>query len=187
MNQHPDERQLALYAGRDLLEKEVRILEEHVTDCAPCAATLTDFRSTREWLRASATDPAPGDLENVRVRVMTVLSSDQAARYWRKWLSAAAVAAIIAFSVAVFLRPVRQPIVPHKLERLQVSAPAMVRNLERKPIVQARARAPRRQEAGLRKVELITHSGAPDTLRMTTADPSVVILLQVGERMAEDE
>jgi hypothetical protein len=166
----------------------VLIVEEHVTVCSECAATLTDFRCTREWLRAaSATEPTPGDLENVRVRVMTALLSGRTAGYWRKWLSAAAVAAIIASSLAVFLRPARQPVRPHELERLRVSAPAPVRSLEKKPTLQVRARAPRRQEVGLRKVELITHRGAPDTLRMTTADPSVVILLQVGERMAQDE
>jgi hypothetical protein len=59
--------------------------------------------------------------------------------------------------------------------------------LEKKPILQALARVPRRQEAGLRKVELITHRGASDALRMTTVDPNVVILLQMGERIAENE
>jgi Putative zinc-finger len=183
MNQHPDERQLALYAGGDLSEKDTESVKEHVAFCSECAATTSDLRSATEWLRAAQINPAPGDLDEVRARVMKVVSSAQSGGHWWRWVSAVVVAGVL----AVVLRPVKQPATPRRVERVQVSAPAAVAVPEKQPLLRTGARTVRRREAGVRNVELITRRGVPESLRMTTEDPNVVILLQVGEREAKDE
>jgi hypothetical protein len=189
MNQHPDDKQLALYAGGDLSEKDAQIVEQHIGLCPVCTETLVDLRRTRQWLRMAQVEPTREDLDDVRMRVMAALPAPQAGWRWWRWLSAGAVAAIM----AVFLRPVqRPPVTPRRAEHAQVSAPVPTRHLEERPIAQARVvrphtAIPRRLEAGLRHVELVTVRGAPEALRMTTANPDVVILLQMGEKKVEDE
>lgn len=179
MMEHIGEEQLALYATGDLAPKETSAVAAHVQDCETCREAVAGFRETQGFVVSALVDPAVEELVAVRERVSARLQQT-GGRHWRwAWpaLGAAAAAALVTTFITVEQKPavmpkpappvapLALPEVPHlKIPRLQ-TAVLHVGHV-------------RHREAGIRSVDLIARADQPALIKMTTADPNVVILWQ---------
>ena len=184
MKEHIAEEQLALYAAGDLAAEEQRAVAAHVEDCADCRNTATEFRQTRTFLSESLSDPDAADLFVVRESVLRGLAHQRnGGRRWA-WMLAGA-AAILALAVVSLrfegqpaIAPLKPPaVLPGKILPLETPhvQTAILRNRHTRA----------RDAAGIRSVALITRANQPPLIKMTTADPKVVILWQSNQ--TEDE
>jgi anti-sigma factor RsiW len=186
MNAHPDPKALALWAGGETDAAEE--LGSHLQQCAECRGTVEEFERTRELLLGALAEPSEFDLQLVRRGVARHLDVRQRGLRW-SWSLCGALAALVV--VCIFSRHREQP-------TLAVAQPAVQLPILRKPMhlalslpeVKRVTRPPVRRsndgaEAGLRAVNLVPRADGSTELRLTTADPNVVILLPVVERRIE--
>ena len=177
MNPHPAEELLALYAGADLDVHESAEVAAHLRECPECREKAKEFESLAQLVESAAFEPAPGDLKSVRGAVMERIGCSRRA-YQRLWLGTAAGFGAAAVIVLFLFIPRTTPTVPVIETPVPVpSAPLMSRELPN-PVLQPAQRPAR---AGLRAASWITRSDGSSQLRLTTADPNVVILLPLSE------
>ncbi len=188
MKEHPAEGQLALYAGNDLLRDEAELVKQHLAECAACESVTKELREAGEWLASCESEPLGRDLRNVREHVMCRVSRRAGLRWWQ-WAPvplACAAAAVLYWPAGE--RPVSK-LVEHAVNRPK---PVAVADPERPKPLLARAKitGPKKsanRSPGLRTVALLTPPGRAALIRLTTADPNVIILLEADERKNIDE
>ena len=177
MSEHIPEHRLALYAGRDVSEKEAAAIDTHMRDCAGCRDALDRFENLRDLLACSYPEPEPSDLREVRKRVTRETERGVGGNFW-PWLLAATAAAALFFVSLLGIRqrhpPISAPVPAVQFTALPVMPAQPVMEI---PALQniARRALPKR-EAAIRSVALITRANEPPLIRMTTADRNVVIL-----------
>lgn len=187
---HISEEHLALYLTGDVAVADSRAIRAHVEECAACRETVEEFERTRELLRGAWEEIAEEDLQDVRAGVMARVRGQAAASSWRMWCAGAA-AACLALFCGLYLGT-RQP-EEHGLVQPNESALAIVPPNQPKlllPPVERVARARtghHRAAAGMRSVALIAQASGPPVIRLSTADPNVVIFLTPEERSEANE
>ena len=170
MSGHVSENRLALYASGDLPVSEAARVAGHLRDCMQCRGALGAFEEARSFLIASAGDPDPRDLHEIRQRVASRLRIARPEKGWAFGFAGIAAAIILlVFGIGHQRKTTNEVNVVAQLPPPPVPAPVI-------RIVPATHRAVRKPRAGLRSVALITRTDKPPLIRMTTADPSVVIL-----------
>lgn len=176
MMEHIREEQLALYSTGDLAPGSEVAVTAHVQDCEMCRSAVSGFRETQSFLASALIDPAAGELVEVRERVNVRLRERRA--WHRRWAWPVGAAAALALILAgIERRPavLPKPVVPVA----QLASPEMPR-LQIPRLVLHTPRV-RHRDAGLRSVDLVARADQPALIKMTTADPNVVILWQSNE------
>jgi predicted anti-sigma-YlaC factor YlaD len=179
MDNHPREEALALYSTGDLESNQLRSVTEHLADCELCRNCVAQFEQIEGLLARVTAEPPAKELQEVRQRVMAALHKNRRRRLYFEWAAAAA-----AIAVTALLLPHKHsvPVKPHTVAVANVPAPRAVQAQE-VPVVRHTPR--RRRSAGLRSIALITRPGEAPSIKITTADPSVVILLPPETRQIE--
>lgn len=181
MSPHPSEEQLALYAGDDLDARSAAQVREHVGNCEMCRGSLAAFAGLQSILVELLPEPADRELQLLREQVALRIARDHRAnRHVLRWASLAAAAVAIAFVLVIDRkRPVPAPL-PEPITLRSAPLPAF-----QMPAIAYTppARRPRIKpaEAGLRAVTWTTRPDGSAQLRLTTADPNVVILFALSE------
>lgn len=191
MTAHTSEEQLSLYAAGDLDAAAADTVLQHVSACKSCRAQLDEFRDTLRVLASSFTESSAEDLSAFRAGLMKRLQ--QPSRKSTGWMWGLAAAAAMLALVLLLPRNERRPAV-HGPEASVLSAVAplpqpvvqlAVPRLE--PAVSRHTRRRQQSDAGIRSVAMITHPNQPALIRMTTADPNVVILWQPDTALKDEE
>jgi anti-sigma factor RsiW len=182
---HVSEQQLALYAGKDLSQDQMEVVEEHLQTCAECGGLLAEFANDRVVLLGSLSEPAADELCGVRTRVL--LNVQGRTRPRRDWIWA--MSAMTAVVVGVLLFP------SHSSRTAMHPDPASISYLRvpYRPIVHssvpkltANSQSVRehrhRTAPGFRTVSLMSEGDGRQVLKMTTSDPDVVIFWQLDGR-----
>jgi hypothetical protein len=185
---HIREEQLALYAWGDLAPQSYRAVADHLQTCDQCQRLLSEFQKTRSFIATSLQNPEANELSEVRTWLTAKLHSQQSsARPWAWWATGVAAALVLL-------------ILPHTLEHRpsvtqETEPPILVANLNPGPTLQipltpiaaSRPKHLRSQKAGIRDVTLISQADREPVIKMTTADPNVVILWQLNERTEQEQ
>ena len=100
MNNHPEPEQLSAYVDGELDGRERDDLEQHLTGCSVCSATVRAIRATLADMRALPT-PAPSEKDSWALRVAISKARKRPAARYRAWVAAAGVAAGIIALVVV--------------------------------------------------------------------------------------
>jgi len=185
MTEHIREEQLALYAWGDLSLQESSAVTAHLQDCARCQKVLAEFHEARSFVTASVQNPEQNELSEVRRRLTAKLQPRRRAeRHWAWW------GAGIAAALALFVLPrsfEKRPVVVQKV-RPAITMSALPEMLHPGPAIKLPLtpvstlhRRLRPQETGIRTATLISQAGQEPIIKMTTADPNVVILWQLNE------
>jgi hypothetical protein len=184
MSEHIREEQIALYATGDLAAGEAIAVAAHVQDCQLCRAALAGFRETQSFVVASLIDPSGDELSEVREGIRMKLRQRSELRQHRGWAwwAVGATAAVVLIFTTFENRPVTAPkpappvarFVPPEVPHLE--APRVSTIISHRPPL-------RHRDAGIRSVDLIARADQPVTIKMTTADPNVVILWQSNEEV----
>jgi anti-sigma factor RsiW len=188
MTEHVPAEQLALYTSGDLAADVSREVATHISRCPLCQSEVAELRDTHAFIAGSLRDPVPEDLAIVRERLRTELQlyrkGGQNRSAW--WLAGAAAALGFVVLVISFHDPM--PVARRAPPLVARSMPALRFEQERKPEVTAastlrpRRKPVRERRDGIRTVTLVARGDEPTLLKMTTADPNVVILWQSNER-----
>ncbi len=177
MMEHIGEERLALYATGDLTANETSAIASHVRDCESCQATVVGLHDAQSFVASALIDPSVDELAEVRERVSAKLRKR---RRWVGWAAAAAAAVVALILIGVENKPtsVPEPIPPVA----QMKSPE-VPHLEIPQLQTAVLHRPhvRHKAAGIRSVDLIARADQPALIKMTTADPNVVIIWQSNE------
>ncbi len=182
---HISEESLALFAGGDLPPDEAANTEVHLRGCGACQALLREYRDAQEFVTASAQDPKPDELRELRAGIARKLGEGvRGVPSWTLWAAATAAAIALLF-VSRFRQPsVTQVRVP---EMLWIRPVLPVPHLELAAVRRTRREATRREptlrEPGIQTVALLTRPDEPSFIKITTSDPNVVILWQPTERI----
>jgi len=102
MSTHPDPEQLSAYIDGELPDRERDDLEQHLTGCADCSATLRALRATRADMRAMSA-PVPSEQESWALRAAINKARRRPATRYRRWTVAAGSVAAVAAAVVVFV------------------------------------------------------------------------------------
>ena len=94
MNNHPEPEQLSAYVDGQLDGAERDDLEQHLTGCSDCSATVRGIRATLADLRALPT-PAPSETDSWRLRAAVADKRKRPAAHYRQWVAAAGIAAAV--------------------------------------------------------------------------------------------
>lgn len=101
MTTHPDPEQLSAYIDGELNDDERDELEQHLTGCSECSATLRALRATLADMRALPA-PEPSAQESWALRSAINKARKGPAKRYRQWVAAAAtIAAVFAFIVVL--------------------------------------------------------------------------------------
>ena len=120
-------------------------------------------------LASAGVQPSTGDLQEVRQRVLGALGKKTKRRSYLGWAAVAA-----ALAVTALLLPYKQP-APVEPTRIAAARPPAPPAHGAEISVVRHERHPR--GAGLRSVALIARAGEAPSIKIVTADPSIVILL----------
>ncbi len=189
MNCPVSEEQLALYASSDLNPQESAAVSEHLVHCAPCRQTLADLQVSLQLFAEIPVAPDCEDLRSLRSGVMQRLRKN---RRQSRFVQAAAIAASAGLVIIAPLllrdkaRDRRTPVIAN----LQSLAPSPIPSLDSRDLVPVRPvhhrLRKRHSMAGLRAVALNIRPDGRSELRMATADPNVVILLEMNGNIHEN-
>lgn len=187
MTEHIHEEQLALYAWGDLPSQESSTLAAHLADCGQCQKVLAEFHQARNFVAASLQNPGENELSEVRRHLTAKLQPQRSIeRHWA-WLGAGVAAALALFILPRHLekRPVVQQAIPTVATSVlpEMLHPGPAIKLPITPVSSTHQRSLRSQEAGIRTVTLIAQADREPIIKMTTADPNVVILWQLDNRI----
>lgn len=164
------EEAIALYAGGDLDARRSLEVEQHLAACAGCQIFASGIMECLEAMRAGHRQEISGaHYAAVRARLLAKL---QPAPWWRRrWLSAAALAAVAgcAWWLAVLNGKLHQPVPPPQVALVRPPAP------QPKPIPASSARAMPQRRVHPPHLRKPAATGEPLTVRMVTDDPNVVI------------
>lgn len=177
MTEHVNEKTLALCSTGDLEAHEVKLVAQHVDDCAVCRERLAGFEHLQQIFSGlHTTEPAPGDLRELRSQTMRAIESNTTR--WRAWWASAAAAAIALIILFHVNRVPTNEIHPPGQSLIALETPERVFRLEIPVRVAARERTlPRRPAPGLRSIALVAAAGPEPAMKITTSDPNIVILL----------
>lgn len=174
------EHELALYAAGDLDERTAPRVARHVGQCEACSASAAKIQRSREILIAAAEQPSPSDLLEVRQRVMSRIAGEPSRRFRWAWAFALSFGILV---IALWMRPGSHSLavnLPTSPLPLALQLPA------RELIVRARHITHRPHDrAGIRDVALIQGNKGGEMIRLQTADPNIVILLEAERTEAE--
>jgi anti-sigma factor RsiW len=187
MTGHPCEEELALYSTGDLDAESLGAIAGHVGGCGECRERVAEFERIGQLVANLGSEREPenfdDDLNDVRQRVLNQVNT---ARAWRRRFEwAAAAAALIALAVLLHREPsprveMRSATTATAAMPNAVTATATARPDQRVSVVPVVRHKRAGRSAGLRSIALITRQGNGDLIRITTADPNVVILLPSG-------
>ncbi len=180
MMEHIREEQLALYATGDLAPHVEGSVAAHVRSCESCRAIVIGFRDAQSFVASALMDPSANELADVRERVNARLQERRGGHWrWAGW-SAAAAAVVALIFIGIENKPAAAPEPVLPVAQLK---PPDVPQLEVPQLRTAVLHRPRvrHRDAGIRSVDLIARADQPPLIKMTTADPNVVILWQSNE------
>src|SRR5437899_1116775 len=101
MSTHPDPEQLSAYIDGELTDDERDDLEQHLTGCSDCSATLRALRATVADMRAMPA-PVPSAQESWALRSAISKARKGPAKRYRQWIAAAGtIAAVFAMIVVL--------------------------------------------------------------------------------------
>lgn len=180
MNCPVHEEDLALYATGDLAPKRYRLISAHVQSCAACRATLAEFSNTAQFVTAAFSARVD---DNLRFTAAPALHAQNRRLY--AWAKVAAVAAGILLPALLWFDLGQQRTEDRTIRETELIAPAAgfgwrLPNLY-SSVGTSHPRHSRAMEAGLRNASITTDSSGSVALRLTTADPNVVILLPMDD------
>lgn len=174
MMYHVSESQLALYSTGDLESMELELVARHLADCTECRERSAEFKNLQGVFSNLQIEPTSDDLRQMRVQTMQAIRTNQ--RHSGLWRWAPAAAAVVA--IVLLFRgnhtpvPENHPVRPKFVavqRSLQPEAPVHVI-----PVVRPIHRRP---PAGLKSIALLTTADHEPTIKITTFDPNVIILL----------
>ncbi len=148
-----------------------------------------DWQRVRQRLLEAMGEPSDEDLRAVREAVKSRIAGERIrGRRWWIWNAVAAAACAVAVLSVVDLRVSHRESKPVAVRQLELNAPVVAsRELADLAVPH---RAPVRRErlsAGIRSVVWTTADDGSSELKLTTADPNVVILLPMGKASEEHE
>ena len=189
MSGHFGVNELALFAGGDLPGEERVAISEHLRECVECREEAASFEALSGSLRELAVEPAGEDLRLMRESVSRQIAAGKRRPRWN-WRWAWLPGAIAAAAVLTFVG-VHRTLPPKPVKILQArtlppplpQVPLVIVLAKPKPIIKRLYQ----QEAGLRTVSLLAGKNGSSVLRMTTADPNVLILLPLGKEVEAHE
>ena len=179
---HIREEQLALYAWGDRPLLESNAVTAHLQACGPCRKALSEFQEARSFVTGSLQNPGANELSEVRINLAAKLQPQQfRISPWAWWATgiAAALGLLILPRVAE-----HRPVAPQKIEPLMLTEninPGPPLQIPLTPVAASRPKHLRFPKAGIRSVTLISQADREPVVKMTTADPNVVILWQLNE------
>jgi len=101
MTTHPDPEQLSAYIDGELNDDDRDDLEQHLTGCSECTATLRALRATLADMRALPS-PVPSEQESWALRAAITKARKGPAKRYGQWVAAAGtVAAVFALIVVL--------------------------------------------------------------------------------------
>lgn len=176
--EHIREEQLALYAAGDLAPHDKSATAAHVQNCGTCQAIVAGFHEVQDFVSSALLDPAADELMEVRdgIRIKLRERRSWAGRGWAAWAAVAAAAAAMIF-FGIEHKPITAPQPVPPVAQLK---PLEMPHLQIRQVVLHKPRV-RHRDAGIRSVDLIARADQPPLIKMTTADPNVVILWQSNE------
>jgi hypothetical protein len=98
MSTHPDPEQLSAYIDGELTGAERDDLEQHLTGCSDCSATLRALRATVADMRALPS-PIPSEQESWALRAAITKARKRPATRYQRWAIAAGSVAAVAIAV----------------------------------------------------------------------------------------
>ena len=101
MTTHPDPEQLSAYIDGELNDDDRDDLEQHLTGCSECSATLRALRATLADMRALPS-PVPSEQESWALRSAINKARKRPAARYRRWTVAAGSVAAVAATIVVF-------------------------------------------------------------------------------------
>ncbi|MCU1292071.1 MAG: hypothetical protein JWP08_921 [Bryobacterales bacterium] len=176
------EEQLSLYGSSDLSAQESAAVAEHLTKCALCRDTLADLQFSHQLFAESSAEPDCNDLHSVRDVVMQRLRQR---REQSRWVLPAAIAAAMFITVPILVRnnireDRRQTMTVASLAALPISPIPSLDLPDLARVNRAHHRRPKgSKRSSLRAVVLSTAPDGSSELKLATADPNVIILLQM--------
>jgi hypothetical protein len=185
--EHVREEQLALYAWGDLPPQENSAVASHVGSCGQCQKVLAEFHEARSFVISALQNPGANELSEMRTRLTASLQLSQSSERRWAWWGAGVAAALALFILphSFEKRPVvmkrAKPVVAPSLLRESINSGPTLR-IPLTPIAASRPRHLRPQKAGIRTITLITQADQEPMIKMTTADPNVVILWQSDDK-----
>lgn len=188
MSGHPQLEVLALWAGGDLEGSASLDVGMHLDSCAECRGSVEEIRRTQDFLRGAFEEPSEADLQLVRYGVAGRLVLQGRTARWC-WSLVSSAAGLVLVAAIVMHRNAPVPAVAEPAIQLPawyvpvhpaLEIPELSR-AERPPAQRAHAL----EDAGLRAVNFVARPDGSTQLRLTTADPNVVILLPPTERTVE--
>ena len=186
MSDHAPEEQLALYLTRDLPGQELQRVAAHLENCATCQQSLGDFERSQRAMASFWPEPSGRDLAEVRQHIMRRLRRRKvSANGWILAMPAVAGVALICFFQFVRSPAPHSPVVGTRAgmavtAEAKIPKPLPVRTVSAARIIR------HRPSPAVRSIALITPVGESPLIRMNTADPNVVILLQTGEMQSDE-
>jgi hypothetical protein len=188
MTGHPAAEILALWAAADLDPHVTSEVGLHLESCAECRGYVGEIKHTREVLAGCWEEPSEADLFQLRIGLGRSLERRRRTARWC-WSLAAAASALVFMFGGVSHRSARVPAVTQEsiqLPPLRISMPVALDIPAVKQVGRPRAQRPRAgQDAGLRGVNFVPRADGSTELRLTTADPNVIILLPRTETTVE--
>ncbi len=190
MSGHFGVNELALFAGGDLPGEERVAISEHLRECVECREQAASFEALGGSLREFAIEPADEDLRLMRESVAHRIDAGKRGSLWN-WCWACLPAGLAAASILTFIG-VHRTTPPESVKILQATTlspqplpqvPLVIALAEPKPKVKPLHKS----EAGIRTVSLVARKDGSSVLRMTTADPNVLILLPLGKEVEAHE
>lgn len=188
MNRHPAAEILALWTGADLDRDVTSELGLHLEGCAECRRKVEEIKRAQELLAASFEEPSEADLLQVRVGLRQSLEKRRLLLWC--WSLAGAAAALVLATVGVTHRSAPVAALEERTIQLPpfpISTRVALEVPDSKQIAKAHLQRRRtEQPTGLRAVNFVSGADGSTLLRLTTADPNVIILLpQPTERTVE--
>jgi anti-sigma factor RsiW len=98
MSTHPDPEQLSAYIDGELTGAERDDLEQHLTGCSECSATLRALRATVADMRALPA-PTPSEQESWALRAAITKARKRPATRYQRWAVAAGSVAAVAIAI----------------------------------------------------------------------------------------
>lgn len=101
MKTHPNPEQLSAYIDGELTGADRDDLEQHLTSCSDCSATVRALRATLADLRALPS-PAPSEQGSWALRAAIAKARKKPAQRYGRWVIAAGSVAAVSIAIAVF-------------------------------------------------------------------------------------
>jgi putative zinc finger protein len=108
MSTHPDPAQLSAYIDGELTGAERDDLEQHLTGCSDCSATLRALRATVADMRALPA-PLPSEQESWALRAAITKARKRPATRYQRWAIAAGSVAAVAIAIVTVANVGQRP------------------------------------------------------------------------------